>query len=274
MAAVKQVFCKSVLNHSGIADYCVNCYTGCLHGCVYCYARFMRRFSGHLEAWGKFLDIKINAPELLRKEVRRKPVGRVMMSSVCDGWQPCEKRYSLSRQCLGILLDAGFSVGILTKSKLVTRDFDILAAHNNCSVGCTLTTTDENLRFKLEPGASPTWERIKALEEAASKGIKISAFLGPFMPYLSDTDEALDSLIGAVAHLPLECVYADKLNPRSGVWNSVASFVSRYYPYLIDKYQQLFFDRECYISYSNDLRNRINMIARGYRLGAVLRAVF
>ena len=274
MANIKQVFCKSILNPSGIADYCVNCYTGCLHGCVYCYARFMRRFSGHLEAWGKFLDVKINAPEVLQNEVRRKPVGRVMMSSVCDGWQSCEKRYSLSRRCLEILLDSGFSVSILTKSKLVARDFDILSVHKNCIVGCTLTTIDETLRFRLEPGASPTWERIKTLEDAASKGIRISAFLGPFMPYLSDTDESLDALIKSVADLPLERIYADKLNPRPGVWNSVAGFISRYYPHLIDKYHRLFFDRECYISYSNSLRNRINIIARSNRIISVLSAVF
>ncbi len=168
----------------------------------------------------------------------------------------------------------GFSVGILTKSRLVSRDFDILTGHSDCSLGCTLTTMDEHLRFRLEPGASPTWERITILEEAASKGIRITAFLGPFMPYLSDTNEALASLIGAVAHLPLDRVYADKLNPRPGVWNSVAIFLNRYYPHLLDGYQKLFFDREYYLAYCSDLRTRIRTIAKDCCLKDSLMAVF
>ena len=202
MSILREIAAKSILGKSGITDYCVNCYTGCSHSCIYCYARFMKRFSGHAEPWGQFVDAKINAPDILAREVSRKPPGHVFMSSVCDAYQPAEKRYELTRKCIKILIDAGFHVGILTKSKLVTRDFDILEGHGNCGVGCTLTAMDEKLRFHIEPGASPTRERIGALEEACSRGIKAWAFLGPFMPGLSDTDEALESLIAAVASYP------------------------------------------------------------------------
>lgn len=126
MAVVREVYAKSVLCKSGISDYCVNCYTGCLHSCVYCYARFMKRFSGHAEPWGQFLDVKVNAPDVLAREVRRNPPGRVVVSSVCDGWQPAEQKYELTRRCLHILLEAGYQVSILTKSSLVTRDLDIM----------------------------------------------------------------------------------------------------------------------------------------------------
>jgi len=274
VGATREVWAKSLLCKSGISDYCVNCYTGCLHGCVYCYARFMKRFSGHDEPWGQFLDVKINAPEVLAKEVRRREPGRVVMSSVCDGWQPAEKRYKLSRQCLRILADAGFSVGILTKSKLVTRDFDILEGRDNCDVGCTLTTTDEQLRVRIEPAASPTWQRIEALEEACSRGIGAWAFLGPFMPGLSDSEEALDALISAVAPLPLSYMYADKLNPRPGVWNSVVPFLKRWHPELIETYRALFFDQDYYLAYCEDLGRRLRKIAEEHGVGERLRAVF
>jgi len=274
VAVVREILAKSVLSRSGISEYCVNCYTGCLHGCVYCYARFMRRFTGHAERWGRFLDVKVNAPDILAREVRRRPPGRVFVSSVCDGWQPAEKRWKLTRECLRILIDAGFHPGILTKSRLVIRDFDILEGHSNCDVGCTLTTMDEELRFRIEPGASPTRERIAALEEACSRGIAAWAFLGPFMPGLSDTDEALGSLIAAVAPLPLSHLYADKLNPRPGVWNSVAMFLNRFRPDLLPTYHRLFFDQEEYRAYCEDLGRRIRRIAAEYGVGAKLRAGF
>lgn len=280
-----EIEAKSILTKSGISDYCVNCYTGCTHACIYCYARFMKRFSGHTEPWGKFLDAKINAPEVLAREVKRrqsqlfretpfpKPP-RVFVSSVCDAYQPAEKRYQLTRQCLIILIDAGFHPGILTKSKLVTRDFDILQGHSNCDVACTLTTMDEQLRFRIEPGASPTWERIAALEEACSRGISASAFLGPFMPGLSDTDEALDALISAVAPLPLTHLLADKLNPKPGLWNEIVPFLRRYHPDLIDLYRRLFFDEDEYRAYCQDLGNRFRKIAQAYGVGDKLNPVF
>jgi DNA repair photolyase len=274
MPPAREIQAVSVLTKSKIADYCVNCYIGCGHGCVYCYARFMRRFTGHEEPWGKFLDAKMNAPDVLKREVRRKKPGRVFVSSVCDAYQPAEARYRLTRACVQILIDAGFDVGVLTKSKLVARDFDILRGYGNCDLGFTLTTMDEHLRFRIEPGASPTWERIAALEEACNKGIKTWAFLGPFMPYLSDTDEALDALISAIAPLPLCRIYADKLNPRPGVWNSIASFLKRYRPDLLDKYQRLFFDGGEYASYCADLGQRLQVIAAARGVSEKLNKVF
>lgn len=273
MAAIREIQAKTILGKSGVTDYCVNCYTGCLHGCVYCYARFMKRFSGHEEPWGKFLDAKVNAPEVLAREVKRRKPGHVFMSSVCDGWQPAEKRFGLSRECLKILADAGFSVGVLTKSTLIRRDFDILRSSPLCSLSFTLTTMDEQLRFRIEPAASPTWERIEALEEAAAQGIRASAFLGPFLPGLSDTDEALDALVSAVAPLPLSHFHADKLNRRPGVWNSLVPFLKRYYPEQVDLYRRLFFDELEYRAYYEDLGHRLGKIAEERGISRKLRGL-
>ena len=274
MAIMREVQAKSILGKSGISEYCVNCYTGCLHNCIYCYARFMKRFSGHKEPWGQFLDIKVNAPEILAKEVKRRKPGHVMLSSVCDAYQPAEKRYKLTRECVKTLVDSGFEVGILTKSKLVTRDFDILEGHPNCEVGCTLTTMDEQLRFRIEPGASPTRERIAALEEACSRGIKAWAFLGPFMPGLSDSDEALDALISAVAPLPLSSILADKLNPKPGLWNDIVPFLKRYHPELLNQYRAIFYDKDEYHAYCADLSHRFHAISTKHGVEAKLKGIF
>ena len=93
MATQREIQAKSILTKSGLSDYAVNCYAGCLHNCVYCYARYMRKWSGHTEPWGQYLDVKINAAELVAREVTRKKPGAVFFSSACDGWQPAERKY-------------------------------------------------------------------------------------------------------------------------------------------------------------------------------------
>ena len=273
MAVVRETLAKSILGKSGITDYCVNCYTGCLHNCVYCYARYMKRFTGHTEPWGQFLDIKVNAPDLLFKEVRRKPPGHVFFSSVCDAYQPAERKYELSRRCLKILIETGYEVGILTKSTLVTRDLDIMRGFPNVEVGMTITTMDESIRSKIEPAASPSAERIRALREIADAGVRIYTFLGPFMPFITDTEEQLDALIREVSKLPIAHAYADKLNARPGVWNSVVQYLHRHHPELIEPTRKVLYDEDIREEYVVELRERIRRIADAHGVGEKLNIV-
>ena len=97
MVVIREIHARSILSRSKVFDYVVNPYTGCQHGCTYCYARFMKRFTGHSEPWGQFVDVKVNAPELLETQVNRRPMGRVWVSGVCDPYQPLEKKYGLTR---------------------------------------------------------------------------------------------------------------------------------------------------------------------------------
>ncbi len=76
---VRETVCKSILNRSGLSDYSLNCYTGCTHACVYCYARFMQRFHPHDEPWGAFVDVKVNAVEVLKRQLRRAEPGTVFV---------------------------------------------------------------------------------------------------------------------------------------------------------------------------------------------------
>lgn len=260
---IREIESKSVLSKSKIADYAVNCYTGCLHGCVYCYARYMKRFTGHSEPWGQFADVKVNSPYVLEKELKRAAPGRVFMSSVCDGWQPLEEEYELSRRCLELLLHYGFHVTILTKSSLIRNDLDILEG-TDVELGATLTTMDEALRRRIEPRASPTRERVDMLREAADRGIKVWAFLGPFMPFLSDTAESIDALFRSLSGLKLERIYADKLNPRPGVWRSIKSFLGENYHYLIGSYGRILYDKAEGEAYRQGLRQLIMQYAEKY----------
>ena len=183
MVTIREIRAKSVLNKSKIYDYCVNPYTGCQVNCRYCYARlFMRRYSGHREPWGAFVDVKVNAPEVLRRQVVRAKKGTVWLSSVCDPYQPLEEKYRLTRRCLEILAEAGFPVNLQTKMVLILRDLDIIERFEEIEVGMTLTTDDERIARMFEPGASPVGERIAALEKIHSRGVRTFAFVGPLLP--------------------------------------------------------------------------------------------
>jgi len=206
MINIREVQAKSILNKSKIHDYCLNPYTGCQVNCRYCYARlFMRRYSGHSEPWGEFVDVKINAPELLRKQVVRAKRGTVWLSSVCDPYQPLEEKYRLTRQCLAILAEARFPVNIQTKMILILRDLDIIERFEEVEVGLTLTTDDERMARMFEPGASPVSERIAALEKIHSRGIRTFAFVGPLLP--GDPEGLISALAGRV-----DKVLVDRMN--------------------------------------------------------------
>jgi DNA repair photolyase len=181
---IKEVRAKSILSRSGIEgiSYTVNPYTGCSHGCLYCYATFMKKYTGHTEAWGEFVDAKINAPLLLAKQLPRAARGNVIVSSVTDPYQHTEAEYALTRGCLVALLKHDFPVKILTKSPLVVRDMDVIGQFSAIEVGLTVTTDDDRIRQIFEPKAPSIEERLRALRTIHEHGIQTYAFIGPALP--------------------------------------------------------------------------------------------
>jgi len=129
---VREIRAKSILSKSQVYDYALNAYVGCRHGCAYCYAKFMKRFTGHREQWGEFVDVKINAAELIAREVRKKMRGTVWISGVCDPYQYLEKRYVLTGRCLEILIENGWPITVQTKSPLVLRDIGSIEEVRRC----------------------------------------------------------------------------------------------------------------------------------------------
>ena len=96
---ITEVYCKNALSKSKISgmDYALNPYIGCEHGCVYCYAEFMRKYTNHKEEWGEFVDVKINIVDRLRKQIKRTKPGTIMIGTVTDAYQPLEDKYQLTR---------------------------------------------------------------------------------------------------------------------------------------------------------------------------------
>jgi len=193
----------------------------------------MKRFTSHPEEWGDFLDIKINAEEVLAKELSKKPkLGTVLIGSVTDAYQPIEAKYSITRSIIKLLLKCSFPISILTKSSLVTRDIDLLSQSGNCEVGITITTTDECVSRQFEPFASSPKSRLEALAELKSAGIETYAFIGPVLPGFTDL-----SLIFEALRNKVDFVMIESLNPRCGNLDSIKDIVRRIKPSAISYYE-------------------------------------
>jgi DNA repair photolyase len=207
---VREINAKSILSKSKVYDYTINAYTGCQHACAYCYARFMKRTTGYIEPWGQFIDAKINAPELLRKEIIKKPRGSVWISGVCDAYQPLERKYELTKKCLKILVAHNWPVTIQTKSPLVLRDMDLLIRGSDIEVGLTVTTAYENIRRLFEPNAPPIESRVKALDELHRTGIKTFAMIAPMLPGAKG--------LAALLSGKVDRVFIDRMNYHYSDW--------------------------------------------------------
>jgi len=179
---IREIQAKNILSKSRVYDYVINPYTGCSHSCTYCYARFMKRFTGHKEPWGEFVDVKCNAPDLLQSEINRKKPGRVWISGVCDPYQPLEAQYQLTHRCLEILVRYLWPVTVQTRSPLVLRDLDLLKQGYELEVGITITTADDHIRRLFEPRAPPIAKRIATLDTLHQAGIRTFAMIAPLLP--------------------------------------------------------------------------------------------
>jgi DNA repair photolyase len=213
---IKEIHAKSILSLSKIYDYVINPYVGCQHACSYCYARFMKRFTGHKEPWGDFVDVKINAPDLLSKEIKKKKMGTVWVSGVCDPYQPLETRYKLARKCLEILVKNDWPVVIQTRSPLVLRDLDIFRKSKNIEVGLTITTANDEMRKIFEPYAPPIQERLKAIATLHQNGIRTYVMIAPILP---EAENLIPMLAGKVDHIIIDRMnyfHANKIYERHG----------------------------------------------------------
>jgi len=259
---VKEVECKSLLNKSALADYCINPYVGCQHACKYCYAEsYTRRFSNHTEAWGDFVDVKINAPAVLAREVKKKPKGTVYISSLTDAYQPLERKYELTRKLLEILLKHQFPISIQTKSNLVLRDLDLIRRFHERQVGFTITTLNDDVREVFEPASSSTEEKLSAIKELKENGVGTYVFFGPVLPYLSNQN--LEQYFYRIADAGVDYILVDKLNLKPGLWVNLERFLQQDFPELHEKWKDIMF---CKSDYYEKLTAQIGSICRKLEL--------
>lgn len=155
------------------------------------------------------MDVKINAAELLEKEITRKKPGTVWISGVCDPYQPLEARYRLTRRCLEILVRFDWSFFIQTRSPLVLRDRDIILRATRAEVCFSIATGDENIRRIFEPHAPPVEARIKALKELHDAGITTVVMIAPLLPGAETLPSRLKGKVDRIQVDRMNYHYAD-----------------------------------------------------------------
>ncbi|MDP2925754.1 MAG: DUF5131 family protein [Nanoarchaeota archaeon] len=249
---IKEITCKNCMTKSKLTDYVINPYTGCSHGCKYCYADFIKRFQNIPYEWGDFVYVKINCSELLEKELEKNKPGNIWLSSVCDPYLHLEAKYKLTRRILEIISKSKYknkySIEILTKSSLVRRDFDVLK-NLNVELGCSINTLNEDYSRKIEPFASSPKERIKVLKDAKKHGIKVYGFISPVLPGITDLDELFKELAFC------EYVWIEILNIKK-------SILDKFLPFIKDNYADKIIEFEYMINNYDDYCNKIEKHAK------------
>jgi DNA repair photolyase len=210
---IKEISAKTILNSVKQPDpyfglkYNMNLYRGCQHQCIYCDSR------SECYQIENFADIhvKVNAIDLLRDVLPRKRLrGTIGFGSMNDTYMPIERQYKLTRRALEVIVVHQFPVHIITKSDLILRDIDLLSEIKRvyAAVSFTITSADDELAKKLEPGAPPSSARFAAMRRLAEAGIHTGVTMMPILPFIEDTVDNITQLIetahqvGAVYILP------------------------------------------------------------------------
>jgi DNA repair photolyase len=177
--SAREVRCSSVLhklNYGSSTEYTANFYRGCAHGCVYCYAPSLVHDE---RRWGDYVDVKVNAPAVLDRELRDLQKDIIFISSASDPYQPAEAKYKITRNALKVIRKHDFPILLLTRSPLVLRDLDILTALPWVRVGFSISTASDHF---YEPGVPSLEMRLEALRKLNAAGIKTWVSLAPIIP--------------------------------------------------------------------------------------------
>lgn len=229
----KIVEAKSILSKSNlpVCDYSANPYVGCSHACRYCYASFMKRFSGHDEPWGQFVDVKRWKP---LKNARKHDGKQVFVGSVCDPYLPEEAEYGRTRALLEELVGSGMEVSIQTKSDLVLRDIDLISQLPGARVGFSINTLDEGFRSDMD-AAVPLARRLAAMKELHDAGIRTTCFISPIFPGITDVPVIIEA-----ARDRCNLVWLENLNLRGGYKADILGYIAEKRPELGPLYDAIY----------------------------------
>ncbi|MBU1131120.1 radical SAM protein [Patescibacteria group bacterium] len=243
MIKITEIKAKSIIAKSGLpdSDFVINPYRGCQHGCLYCYAKFMARFSNHHGPWGRFLDVKINAADLIPQNTNKYKNKSIVMASVTDPYQPMERKYKLTREILTKLIPLKPKLCMLTKSDLIVRDIDLLKKFDQCSAGISLSLLDDQIRKEVESGASAVEQRINALKELKKAKIFTVLFMSPLLPELSPWPEIILKTKKFVDEF-----WFENLNVKADNWLELSIWLKKKYPRLLKKYREIYFTKNNY----------------------------
>ena len=249
MVKIQEIEVKSVMTKSNlpVADFSVNPYVGCLHGCKYCYASFMKRFTNHPEPWGEFIDVKY-WPEI--KNVKRYAGKEAFFGSVTDCYQPHEAKYKRTRALLEQLQGSGISVSIATKSDLVLRDLDLIKTFPHARVSWSINTLDESFRREMDVAVSIE-RRLEAMRQFYEAGVETTCFISPIFPGITDVEAIIERAKGQC-----NLVWLENLNLRGDYRPVILDWIHAHHPELDSLYHEIYSkrDRSYWVALDQQLR--------------------
>ena len=230
---IKEIKTNDYLTKSNLpsSDYVINPYVGCTHGCKYCYASFMKRFTGHDEKWGEFIDIKSCNKKIDLKKISGK---NVFLSSVTDCYNELEEKYCITRNILEQLQYSDCNLSISTKSKLILRDIDILKKIKNLTVSLSINTLDEKFRSDMD-NASSINERLETLRKLHENGIYTILFMAPIFPYITEWKEIIE-----ISKDFVDEYWFENLNLRGSYKKEILEYIKTNYSKLYDSYVEIY----------------------------------
>lgn len=230
---IKKIETKNILTKSTlpVGGYSANPYVGCTHGCKYCYASFMKRFTFHKEEWGSFLDVK-DWGEI--KDSKKYANQRIVIGSVTDGYLPEEELFKNTRKLLEQLVDSDADIIICTKSDLVLRDLDILKRMKKVSVSWSINTLDEEFKNDMDSTVSIK-RRIEAMKKVYQEGIRTICFVSPVFPGITD----IEAIFNEVKDY-CDLFWLENLNLRGGFKTTILNYIKEKYPTLYPLYQTIY----------------------------------
>ena len=240
-----------ILKALPIAGYTANPYVGCPHACKYCYADFMKRFTGHKEEWGTFIDVKYWKPI---KNPQKYSGETVIVGSVTDGYNQCEEEFCRTRQLLEELKGTDINLIITTKSDLVCRDLDLIKTFNDPLVSWSINTLDEDFKEDMDDAPSIK-DRIKAMKRFHKEGIRTTCFISPIFPEITDPIEIIEEISDFCDYIWLE-----NLNLRGGYKKTIFDYIDLKYPELVPLYKEIYTYKD--MSYWKELDDEISAYAR------------
>lgn len=232
---VKEIQVNSVITKSDlpVCDYSVNPYVGCEHACKYCYACFMKRFTGHSEDWGDFADVKYWQPI---KNPRKYAGKELFIGSVTDPYQPIEQKYGRTRALLEELQGSGARLSVATKSDFILRDLDIIKTFPDARVSWSINTLDERFKNDMDNGVSIE-RRLAAMKAFYDAGVRTTCFISPIFPAITDV-----KAIAARAKNFCNLIWLENLNLRGSFKPAVMQYIKTHYPALLPLYADIYTD--------------------------------
>ena len=230
---INKIKVNSVMTKSSlpVGGYSVNPYVGCTHACKYCYASFMKRFTGHTEEWGQFLDVKYWEPI---KNPKKYAGQLAVIGSVTDGYNHYEEEYKRTRTLLEELKDSGAKIMICTKSDLVVRDLDILTQMKDVTVSWSINTLDEDFKNDMDKAVSIE-RRLVAMKKVYDAGIRTVCFVSPIFPGITDIPAIIERVKDQC-----DFVWLENLNLRGNFKAGIMKYIEEKHPDLMPLYHEIY----------------------------------